>query len=288
MVKLTYEDSLLQDINDLSANGKIRDSVALTTQDPGSRLAAQNAISKIEKLIPTTHQRISATRFCLGLMGRIDFDFYLGIQTPSLPESKTLSPSKDFINFSDNNSLNVQIELRENNHSTLREASSLIVFIVLNGFFSNLISLEDCVAKMISIVYDLPLDDRPAYIRKALNDKMPDGKLTLHLRDFHAIVQDDKPDKTGSPFNIAREIRHQLTHDDIDGVVVSSSPISLSGSPPVPKLHFHNSFFPANVVPANTEMIAFCQNAHQKTVDFVDECYRLICADLRQSGVLPI
>ncbi len=77
-------------------------------------------------------------------------------------------------------------------------------------------------------------------------------------------------------------------HDDIDGVVVSFSAISLSGSPVAPKLHFHNSFFPANTVPANTEIIAFCQNVYDETISFVDECYRLIWDDLQNSGSLPI
>ena len=77
-------------------------------------------------------------------------------------------------------------------------------------------------------------------------------------------------------------------HDDIDGVMISSSSISLSGSPVVPKLHFRNSFFAPNTNSANTEMVAFCQNAYDETVNFVDECYRLIHTDLQQSGVLPV
>ena len=72
---------------------------------------------------------------------------------------------------------------------------------------------------MISVFYDLPLDDRPGYVRKALNNKMPNGKLTLNLRAFHAIDQSGKPDPTGSPFNIASEIRHQLIHDEIEEIV---------------------------------------------------------------------
>ena len=280
MVSLTHEERLLQEIGDLAAKGKIQSTVGLTAQD---------AETKIQKLISTTRQRVSATKFSLDLMERMDFDFYLAIQDPSLSKSETLAPLKHFINFSDNSSFDIQIELWENNYPTLREVSSLIVFFFLNGFFSNLVSLEDCIAKIINIVYDLSLSEgRPSYIRQALNNKVPNGDLTRYLRAFHAIGQDGKPDKTGSLFNIAKEIRNQLTHDDIDGVVISSSPISLSGSPAAPKLHFHNSFFPSNAVLTNTEMIAFCQNAYDEAVNFVDECYRLICANLQQSGVLPI
>ena len=170
----------------------------------------------------------------------------------------------------------------------MRESSSLIVFFVLNGFFSNLVSLEDCIAQITNIVYGLiPSEERPSYIRQALNKKMPDGNLTLHFRAFHAIGQDG-PDKTGSLFNIAKEIRNQLVHDDIDGVVISSSPISLSGSPAAPKLHFHNSFFAPNTDSANTEITAFCQNAYDETVSFVDECYKLIRDDLQDNDVLPV
>ena len=144
-------------------------------------------------------------------------------------------------------------------------------------------------AKMIGVFYDLPLDGRPGYIRKALNNKIPNGKLTLNLRAFHAIDQNGKPDPTGSPFNIASEIRHQLIHGDIEEIVFFPS-WSLLGFPSDINLYLNNLFFPAGTVSkhADTEMIAFCKDVYQKTVDFVDECYRLIRDDLQHSGVFPI
>ena len=279
MVNLKHETSLLQKIGDFVANGKIQNSIGLTKR------AVE---SKIQKLIPTTKQRINAAKLYLDLIERMDSDFYLAIS--SLTEPKTVSPlKKPFIDFSDDDSIHVQIKLLENNDTILRERSALIVFLVLQGFFSNLVSLEDCVAKIINIAYDLiPSDERPSDVGKALNSKIPKGNLIHHLRAFHAISQDGKLDETGSPFNIAKKIRNELVHDDIDGVMISLSLISLSGSPAVPKLHFHNSFFPTNTAPANTEMIAFCQNVYDETINFVDECYRLIHADLQQSGVLPV
>lgn len=118
--------------------------------------------------------------------------------------------------------------MNNNNSTTLPENTALVVFIVLSGFFSNLVSLEDYVAETIKIVYDLkPSDERPSYIRQALNNKLPNGNLIPHLRAFHAVDQSGTPDKTGSLFNIAKEIRNQLTHDDIDSVVVSFFSISL-------------------------------------------------------------
>ena len=278
MVNLKHEASLLQKIEDFAANGKIQNSVGLTKR------AVE---SKIQKLIPTTKQRINAAKFYLDLMERMDSDFYLAIS--SLTEPQTVSPPKPFIDFSDDDSVHVQIKLLENNNTILRERSALVVFVVLNGFFSNLVSLEDCVAKIINIVYDLLQNDRhSSKIRQELENKIPNGNLSSHLRTFHATSQDGKLDETGSPFNIAKKIRNELVHDDIDGVIISLSSISLSGSPAVPKLHFHNSFFPANTAPANTEMITFCKDVYQKTVDFVDECYRLIRDDLQHSGVLPV
>ena len=277
MVNLTHENSLLQEINHLSASGKIQDSVALTAQGVGSGLTIQEVKTEIPKLLLTTRQRIKAAKFYLDAVENMSYTSYLGGQSFLSEEQKPL------IDFSDSN-LHVQINLLNSDTFTF----PLIVFIVLNGFFSNLVSLEDCVAKMISVFYDLPLDDRSGYVRKALNNKMPNGKLTLNLRAFHAIDQNEKPDPTGSPFNIASEIRHQLIHGDIDGVVVSFSAISLSGSASSPKLHFHNSFFVPNTDPANTEMVTFCQNAYDETVKFVDECYRLIHSDLQRSGVLPV
>lgn len=97
-----------------------------------------------------------------------------------------------------------------------------------------------------------------------------------------------KLDKTGSPFNIAREIRNQLVHDDIAEVVFFPT-LSLLGFPNT-DLYFNNLFFPPNTPPkhSDTEIIAFCKDVYQKTVDFVDECYRLIHDDLQNSGSLPV
>ena len=281
-MNLTHENNLLQEINNLSASGKIQNSVGLTAQD---------AKSGIEKLVQIIRQRFNAAQFYFNAIQNLDTDFYLGIQTISSTELKLewSSASKSFVNFTDND-FQVQIDLLNNdNPATLSENLALIVLIVLNGFFSNLVSLEDYIAKVINITYDLISSEKqPSEIRKVLDNKMPHGNLVHHLRFFHAIGQDQKLDKTGSPFNIAKRIRNQLIHDDIDGVMISSSSISLSGSPTVPKLHFRNSFFPPNTDSADTEMIAFCQNAYDSTINFVDECYRLIWDDLQNSGSLPV
>ena len=275
-MNLTHENNLLQEINNLSASGKIQDSVALTAQGVGSGLPAQNAEIKIQKLIPTTRQRLSAAKFYLNAIEKMNYGPYLGRQSSFSEEQRSL------IDFSDSN-LHVEINLLN------PDTFPLIVFLILQGFFSNLVSLEDCIAKIINIAYDLiPSDERPSDVGKALDSKIPKGNLIHHLRTFHAISRDGKLDETGSRFNIAKKIRNELVHDDIDGVMISLSSISLSGSPAVPKLHFHNSFFPANTTPANTEMIAFCQDVYDETISFVDECYRLIYADLQQRGVLPI
>ena len=275
MVNLIYETSLLQEIKNLSQSGKIQASVALTTQVNGSNLTAQEAETKIQKMLPATRQRINAAKFYLDAIENMNYASYLGGQ-PSMFEDQ-----KPLIDFSDSD-LQVQINLLNS------KPFPLVVFVVLNGFFSNLVSLEDCVAKIINIVYDLLQDDNySSKIGQELGNKIPSGNLTAHLHAFRAIGQDGKPDMTGSTFNIAKTIRNQLTHSDIDGVLISSSLISLSGSPAVPKLHFHNSFFAPNPDPAYTEMIAFCQKAYDETVNFVDECYRLIHADLQQKGVLP-
>ena len=275
-MNLIHENNLLQEINNLSASGKIQDSVTLTARGVGSGLTAQNAEIKIRKLIPTTRQRLSAAKFYLDAIEKMNYAPYLGRQSSFSEEQRS------FIDFSDSN-LHVEINLLNPDHFPL------IIFLILQGFFSNLVSLEDCIAKIINIAYDLiPSDERPSDVGKALDSKIPKGNLVHHIRTFHAIRQDGKLDETGSRFNIAKKIRNELVHDDIDGVMVSLSSISLSGSPAVPKLHFHNSFFPVNIAPANTEMITFCQNVYDETISFVDECYRLICADLQQKGVLPV
>ena len=111
----------------------------------------------------------------------------------------------------------------ENKHNTQRQESALVIFIVLNGFFSNLVSLDDCMAKIINIVYNLSQTERQSFkVPQALKNKMPNGQLTAHLQTFYAIDQSGNRDKTGSPFNIAREIRNQLIHGDLDSGSASS------------------------------------------------------------------
>ena len=281
MVNLTHEVSLLQKIEELTTDTKNANSVKVTTQE---------AKSSIEKLIRIIRQRLNAAQFYYNAIQKMDSDFYLGIQAISSTELKLegSSASLSFVNFTDNN-YHVEINLLNNNSDMLTENAALVVFIVLSGFFSNLVSLEDYIATTIKIVYDLsPSDDRPSFIRKALDEKLPKGNLILHLRAFHAIDQNRTIDKTGSLFNIAKEIRNQLIHNDIDGVVVSFSPISLSGPSSAPQLHFHSSFFPPNTDPTNTKTIIFCQNSYDEVVNFVNECYRLIREDLIHSGVVPI
>lgn len=80
MVNLTRENSLLQEINNLSASGKIGDSVALTAstgQSSGSKLTAQAAESEIQKLIPTIRQRLSAAKFYLDAIENMNYAPYL-------------------------------------------------------------------------------------------------------------------------------------------------------------------------------------------------------------------
>lgn len=276
MVNLTHEAGFLQKIGDLAANGKILNSAKLTATGNGSGLTMEEAESKIRKLLPTTRQRVNAAKFYLAAIENMDYAPYLGGQHFLSEEQKPL------IDFLDSD---LQVQINVLNSDTFL----LIVFIVLNGFFSNLVSLEDCVAKIINIVYDLLQDDRFSYkIRQELENKTPTGNLTAHLRAFHVVDQNGDLDKTGSPFNIAREIRNQLVHDEI-GEIVFFPTLSLLGFPNT-DLYFNNLFFPANTPPkhSDTEIIAFCKDVYQKTVDFVDECYRLIRADLQQNGVLPV
>ncbi len=75
MVELTNEGSLLQKIEELAANGKIHSSVGLTEQ------AAE---TKIQKLLPTTHQRINAARFYLDLMENMNYAPYLVVSQVSI------------------------------------------------------------------------------------------------------------------------------------------------------------------------------------------------------------
>ena len=276
MVNLANEASLLQTIEELAANGKIRDSAALTTQTNGSKLTAQEANTKIQRLIPTIQQRLRAAKLYLDAMGNMNYGSYLSGQSSSTRHQEP------FIDFSDSD-LHVQINVLNS------DTFSLVVFIVLNGFFSNLVSVEDCVAKTINIVYDLfPKDRFSREIRKALKNKMPTGTLTAHLGTFHATGPDGKTDKTGSAFNIAKEIRNQLVHDDIAEVLFFPT-LSLLGVSDR-DLYFNNLFFPPNT-PAkhsDTEMVTFCKYVYQETDNFADACYKIICDDLQNSGTLPV
>ena len=193
MVNLTNENSLLQEINNLFESRKIHDSVALTTQAVGSGLTAEEAVIKIRKLIPTIRQRLSAAKFYLAAMENMNY-------APDLERQSSLSEEqKPLIDFSDID-LYVQIDLLD------LDAFPLVVFILLNGFFSNLVGSEDCVAKIINIVYDLMSYDSPYssfHVRQGLEKKTRREHLTLHLRRLHAVSRKNKKDiidEKGLPF----------------------------------------------------------------------------------------
>ena len=284
MIHPIHEYSLLQSIKLLVAKGEIRDSVALTAstgQSSGSKLTAHLAESEIKKLIPTIRQRLSAAKFYLDAIENMNYAPYLERQSSLSKEQKPL------IDFSDID-LYVQVDLLN------PDAFPLVVFILLNGFFSNIVGYEDCVAKVINIVYDLISYDNhysSSHVRQGLEKKARRDHLTLHLRRFHGVNRKNKKDvidKKGSPFNIAKEIRNELTHDQIEEVIDFPPQFTLSGAPPDPNLYLKNSFFPNNSPHEDTELIVFCHCVFKETVDFVDECYRLIERKLQRSRSLPV
>lgn len=269
MVELTNENNLLRKIGDLAANGKIQSTVGLTAQD---------AEAKIQKLIPTTHQRLNAARFYLDLMERVDYTSYI-ISKFSLPTEQ-----KPLIDFSDND-LHVQIDLLNPDNFPL------VVFIVLHGFFSNIVGSDDCVAKIINIVYGLLKNDRDSSkIRQELENEIPNGLLTQHLRNFHLVSRRGNPDQVGFSFNIAKQIRNQLTHDHINDLVDFPTIFDLSGplESSTFKLHFNPTFFPAGIHHENTELTTFGNSVFKETVDFINECYGLIERKLQHKGALPV
>ena len=282
MVNLIHESSLLQKIGDLAASGKILDSVALTRRGDGSGLAAKGAETNIQKLIPTTRQRLNAARFYLDLMGSMDYTSYITSKFSLTTERST--EQKPLIDFSDSD-LHVQISLLN------PDTFPLVVFLVLHGFFSNIVGSDDCVTKIINIVYDLLQDDRNGFkIRQQLENKIPNGLLTRHLHNFHMVSQSGNPNQKGFSFNIAKQIRNQLIHDYINDLVDFPTIFDLSGplEGSIFKLHFNPTFFPASIPRENTELTTFCNSVFKETVDFIDECYRLIHGKLQHSGTLPI
>ena len=283
MVNLTCEQSLLQEIEHLAGKGKIHDSAGLTKQVTGSMLTDEVAKSTLEKLIPTTRQRLNATKFYLDLMDHTDYAPYLIINDFPSTEQKPI------IDFSGSN-LIVEIKLVD------IDTLYLVLFVVLHGFFSNLTGTEDCLAKVINIVYDLiPYDKHylGSDMRKKLKNKIPNGRLIHHLRTFHPITRKNGAEvehKKGSPFNISKLIRNKFTHDDITDIIEFPSTKNLSGAVADSnlKLFFDKDYFPANTPREDTEVITFCHKVFKETVDFVDECYKLILGKLRHSGCLPI
>ena len=300
MVNLTHEGNLLQKIDVFYARGKIQSTVGLT---------AENARSKIKQLIPTTRQHLNAAKFYLDSMGNIDYAAYLrGEPFPPVDQR----PQIDFFNNDLQGQINLltpdalpsivflilrneeppDVQILKLNPNTLR----LIVFLVVSGFLSHLVSSEDCLAKIINIVYDLiPYNKRylGSDIRKELKNKIPNGKLVRHLRSFHAVTRtggQDIENKKGTPFNIAKQIRNQLTHDDITDIIEFPPTMTLSGfvDDSDLKLHFQKLFFPIKTVHDNTEITTFCRHVFKETVGFIDQCYRLILGKLRNRGCLPI
>ena len=73
MVNLKHENSLLQKIGQLDANSKIEASLMLTAGGAGSGLTAAAVKPEIEKLIPTTRQRINAAKFYLDAIKNMNY-----------------------------------------------------------------------------------------------------------------------------------------------------------------------------------------------------------------------
>ena len=276
MVNFTNEQNLLEEIEHLAGKGQIQDSAGLTQQVTGSMLTSGEAKSTLEKLIPTTRQRLSATKFYLDLMEHMDFNFNLSHYHSPPTEQKPVIDlqSRDII---------FQIKLLN------KDTFMLVLFVILNGFFSNLTGAEDCLTKIINIIYDL-FEKRYNGINicQKLGKEIPTGKLTRHLRYFYAVNTKGQQNKKGTPFAIATEIRNQLIHDQIDDLVTFSSTYPLSGSSPKAKFNFHDSFFPENTDAQETEITAFCERVFKETEDFIDNCYKLIHSKLQSRGCLPV
>ena len=300
MVNLTHEHNLLHKIEVFYARGKLQNTVGLTTEE---------ARSKIMQLIPTTKQRLNAAKFYLDSMENIDYVSCMRNQLSGITEQKQpfvfsnrylkgqinlltpdALPSIVFLMLQDGKQPDVHF-LKLN-----PDILPLIIFLVVSGFLSHLISTEDCLAKIINIVYDLMSYNKRYLgynIRINLKNRIPNGELTRHLRSFHALPRkggQDIENKKGSSFNIAKQIRNELTHDDITDIIDFPSTISLSGfvDDSDLKLHFHDSFFHDNPDPNKKEITVFCNSVFTETVDFIDECYKLILGKLRHSGCLPV
>ncbi len=300
MVNLTCEQSLHQKIDKLASNNQIQNSVSLTPQE---------VRQKIKKLIQTTQQRLNAAQFYLDSMIKLDYVPYLrGEPFPPINQR----PQIDFFNNDLQGQINLlapealpsivflilqneeppDVQILKLNPNTL----SLIIFLVVSGFLSHLVSSEDCLAKIINIVYDLmPYNTRyhGSNIRIKLKNKIPSGILSRHLRSFHAVTRrggQDVEDKKGSLFNVAKQIRNQFTHDDITDIIEFPPAMTLSGfvDDSDQKLYFQKLFFPIKTAREDTEITVFCDRVFNETVGFIDECYRLILGKLQQSGVLPV
>ncbi len=300
MVNLAHEGILLQKIEGFYKNGKIHGTVGLTLEQ---------ARQKIKKLMRTTQQRLNAAQFYLDSMGNIDYAAYLRDEPfPPVDQSQQINfsnndlqgkinlltpdalPSIVFLMLRNEEPPNAQIF--KLNPNTL----PLVIFLMVSGFLSHLVSLEDCLAKIINIIYDLmPYNTRyqGSTIRKKLKVKIPNGGLIRHLRAFHPITRKNGKqveNEKGSNFNIAKQIRNQLTHDDITDIIEFPPTISLAGyvDDSELKLHFHDSFFYGNPDPNKREITFFCNYVFKETVDFIDECYSLILGKLKSRGRLPV
>ncbi len=300
MVNLAHESILLQKIEDFYTRGKIQGTVGLTVEQ---------ATLKIKQLIPTTSQRLNAVKFYLDSMENVDYVSCIRNRFSGIAEQKQsfvfsnsdfkgeinlLTPdalhSIVFLTFKDGKQQYIQ-SLKMNQHTL-----PLIVFLVVSGFLSHLVSSEDCLSKIINIVYDLISYNKRYHgsdLRIKLKNKIPHGELTRHLCSFFALPQkigQDIENKIGSPFNISKQIRNRLTHDDITDIINFPSAISLSGFVDDSDLNlfFDKVFFPDNTMLDDTEIIAFCRSIFKETVKFIDDCYRLIHDKLRSSGKLPV
>ncbi|MBD3183219.1 hypothetical protein GF312_13065 [Candidatus Poribacteria bacterium] len=267
MVEFENESELLNNIEILDTNNKINASVGIDPTDIRSLL---------HKLILSTKQKTRVSEMHLRLLSNLESFPYL---TTANFHSEQMVP-ESLVNISDSD-LQIMIKSNSVNFWT-------ILCLLLEGFFASLVSSSDNLAGILNIIYDCIDYNSNFYlgtIRNKLIDNRPRDHITREICRFHPQQFDDE-----SIFNIARNIRNQLTHEIQDVLDIQTQ--ALYGPIPSREIIMNikdNLFSQSSNFREERELITFCSLTYKNLFEFIDSCYKKkMSSKLRRERKIPI
>ncbi|MFC1716620.1 hypothetical protein ACFL6S_23330 [Candidatus Poribacteria bacterium] len=270
MISFPHEQELMEDIDRIESNMRI---------SPSAGLLPTDIRETVKKLIESTKQRTRVSDIYLDMIRNLNCAPYL-TRLNSSPPFSDQPISNPLISCSDTD---YQIAVTPENN----EAFCSFLCLIVDGFFSNLIGASDSFAKIVNILYNCINSMDNIYLHKVrdrLVSRIPRGRLTVTIKTFHPR------NPSGSIFNVAKDIRNELTHDILD--VMDFPPLhAMYGRLPESALRFHfkERFFQSLVSSrVDRELTRFCTAAHEELAGFIDGAYGMMLNKLNTTGQIPV